>query len=287
MSDINILKKVTILVISVLILCSASISIYAIDFNAQDKYNAVFVIYSGNNLGSGFAIGENCIISNAHVVDNKSKIQLTSYSGDKYDADIISINKALDIVVLKVSGAKFPYLTPADYRSYPIGSDVYAIGAPNSMAYTLKKGVLSAIDRKIGEYSYLQLDAAINSGNSGGPLLNDKGDVIGVNTLTMNDSEGIALAIPITAVLDYLDQEGIDLNNSGDAEATARNEDNDVIPADVPKNNNTLFWVFIITGAAAMIFVIFMVVYMIIKNRTIKPKLDKTDRTDFDIDIFE
>ena len=96
-----------------------------------------------------------------------------------------------------------------------VGSDVYAIGAPESLAYTLTRGVLSAKDRKVGGRAYLQFDAAINSGNSGGPLLNDAGQVIGVITLKIDNAEGIGMAIPMSSVRDYLRFNGIEVDAVG------------------------------------------------------------------------
>jgi serine protease Do len=199
-------KKKTMIVVVMAMLVSLAFSVPAgaIGFDAEQAYASVFVVYSGEALGSGFAIGEDCIVSNAHVIDDQRDIEVASYDGAVFDAHIVLIEENLDIVILKVEGQTFPYLKVADYNDTAIGADVYAIGAPNSMAYTLTKGVLSAKDRDLGRYEYLQIDAALNSGNSGGPLLNDAGEVIGVNTLKMSDSEGIGLAIPMTTVCEYL-----------------------------------------------------------------------------------
>ena len=93
------------------------------------------------------------------------------------------------------------------------GDDIYAIGAPKGMAYTLTKGGVSAKERMIGNKSYIQIDAAINEGNSGGPLLNDAGQVLGMNTLKMSDSEGIGLAIPVNRICEYLKSLGIELKD--------------------------------------------------------------------------
>ncbi len=97
------------------------------------------------------------------------------------------------------------------------GDDIYAIGAPKGMAYTLTKGSVSAKERMIGKDPCIQIDAPINQGNSGDPLLNDAGEVLGMNTMKMSDSEGIGLAIPISRICDYLSSIGIALSNSGTA----------------------------------------------------------------------
>lgn len=213
-------KTVIVIVMAMLVSLAFFVPAGAIGFDAEQAYASVFVVYSGEALGSGFAIGEDCIVSNAHVIDDQSDIEVASYDGAVFDAQIVLLDESLDIVILKVEGQTFPYLKVADYNDTAIGADVYAIGAPNSMAYTLTKGVLSAKDRDLGRYEYLQIDAALNSGNSGGPLLNDAGEVIGVNTLKMSDSEGIGLAIPMTTVCEYLRNNGIELDENGNVVGT-------------------------------------------------------------------
>lgn len=201
--------------VAVLALLMMPVSSLSIGFDAESANNAVVVVYSGESMGSGFAIGENCIISNAHVIKDKEGIKVATYGGSVYEADVVAMDEELDIVVLCVKGAAFPCLKMADYANMRIGEDVYAIGAPSSMAYTLTKGVISAKDRQVGRYAYIQTDAAINLGNSGGPLLNDAGRVIGVNTYKMLDSEGIGLSIPMTAVCRFLMDIGIELDDNG------------------------------------------------------------------------
>lgn len=307
----KILNKVFALMLGLVIMMLAlSINVFAIGFDAEVSYESVFVITSGNSLGSGFAIGENCIITNAHVVNNPRNTKITTYHGTEYQATVIAMNEEMDIAVLCVEGVKFNYLTVSDYRNAKIGDDVYAIGAPNGMAYTLTKGTLSAKDRVIGKYTYIQLDAALNHGNSGGPLLTDSGSVIGVNSMKLDDSEGIGLAIPMTTVCAYLSTIGIDVDTNGnvvgnidstDVENNSNgdnsNEDNSTEPpsSDVGSNkteivieeeplNKILFWGLI---ASVIINVILFVLYMAKLFENKKPKLTDKDRTDFDIDILE
>jgi Trypsin-like serine proteases, typically periplasmic, contain C-terminal PDZ domain len=291
-------KKFLLLAISVLLASAFSVSVFAIGFDAEEKYNAIFVIYSGNSLGSGFAIGENCIISNAHVIGDQNNIKLTSYDRKNYTAHILAFDKAKDIAVLQVDQASFPYLTVADDQKTKIGSDVYAIGAPDSMTYTLTKGILSAKNRTIGSNQYLQLDAPVNSGNSGGPLLNESGEVIGVNTLKLGNTEGIGLAIPMTTVRNFLKSSGIKLNESGnivgkvtsDVASTSERKKTDTRndpSTTTSKGSARQTLILALIGAGLVLLILLFVFLTLKKNRTIKPKLDKSDRTDFDIDILE
>ena len=123
------LQKVLLSLICVVaVLLALPLSASAIGFTAEDKYNSVFVVTSGNSLGSGFAVGENCIITNAHVLDNPNNIILTTYAGETHSAYLVGYEEDKDIAVLGVTDAKFTPLTIADYKSLNTGDDVYAIG---------------------------------------------------------------------------------------------------------------------------------------------------------------
>lgn len=295
------LQKVLLSLICVVaVLLALPLSASAIGFTAEDKYNSVFVVTSGNSLGSGFAVGENCIITNAHVLDNPNNIVLTTYAGETHTAYLVGYDQDKDIAVLGVKDAKFTPLTIADYKSLNTGDDVYAIGAPKSMAYTLTKGVISAKEREIGKYKYIQTDAAINEGNSGGPLLNDEGNVIGVNTLKMSDSEGIGLAIPMTVVSDFLKSLNIELDENGNVSETivqeTKDEEKDTPPTEKDKDKNenenaniplvvTILLIALCVSVAGNVVLIISLVFQ--KRKNLNLKYDPRERTDFDIDILE
>ena len=296
------LQKVLLSLICVVaVLLALPLSASAIGFTAEEKYNSVFVVTSGNALGSGFAVGENCIVTNAHVLDNPNNIVLTTYAGETHTAYLVGYDQDKDIAVLGVKDAKFTPLTVADYKSLNTGDDVYAIGAPKSMAYTLTKGVISAKEREIGKYKYIQTDAAINEGKSGGPLLNDEGNVIGINTLKMSDSEGIGLAIPMTVVCDFLKSLNIELDENGNVSETIvqeitnegkdnpseKDKDNDKNKIDVVKTPLivTILLIALCVSVAGNIVLIISLVFQRRKNLNLK--YDPRERTDFDIDILE
>ena len=294
------LQKVLLSIICVVaVLLALPFSASAIGFTAEEKYNSVFVVTSGNSLGSGFAVGENCIVTNAHVLDNPNNIILTTYAGETRSAYLVGYEEDKDIAVLCVTDAKFTPLTIADYKSLNTGDDVYAIGAPKSMAYTLTKGVISAKEREIGKYKYIQTDAAINEGNSGGPLLNDEGNVIGINTLKMSDSEGIGLAIPMTVVSDFLKSLNIELDEHGNVSETivqeTKGEGKDK-PADENDDKGqekiaktplvVTILLIVLCGSVAGNIVLFILL-LFQKRKNLNLKYDPRERTDFDIDILE
>lgn len=294
------LQKVLLSLICVVaVLLALPLSASAIGFTAEEKYNSVFVVTSGNSLGSGFAVGENCIVTNAHVLDNPNNIVLTTYAGETHAAYLVGYDQDKDIAVLGVKDAKFTPLKIADYKSLNTGDDVYAIGAPKSMAYTLTKGVISAKERKIGKYTYIQTDAAINEGNSGGPLLNDEGNVIGINTLKMSDSEGIGLAIPMTVVSDFLKSLNIELDENGNV-AEAIVQENKDKETDKPSNKDedkeqekptntslvvTILAIALCGSVAGNVVLVILLVFQ--KRKNLNLKYDPRERTDFDIDILE
>lgn len=308
------LQKVLLSIICVVaVLLAFSLSAFAIGFKAEEKYNSVFVVTSGNALGSGFAVGENCIVTNAHVLGNPTDIVLTTYTGETYSAYLVGCDQDQDIAVLGVRDATFKILKVADYKASNTGDDVYAIGAPKSMAYTLTKGVISAKERKVGAYNYIQTDAAINEGNSGGPLLNDDGDVIGINTLKMSDSEGIGLAIPMEMVCKYIQSLNIETDENGnvsqllsgesekdnnppaasenEGESGQQDENESGNGAVVPEENgkpSISTTALIIALCGSLILNAVLGILLVFKNKkNVVVPYDPRERTDFEIDILE
>lgn len=294
------LQKVLLSLICVVaILLALPFSASAIEFKAEEKYNSVFVVTSGNFLGSGFAVGENCLVTNAHVLNNPNNIILTTYAGETHSAYLVGYDQDKDIAVLGVNDAKFTPLTITDYKSLNTGDDVYAIGAPKSMAYTLTKGVISAKEREIGNYTYIQTDAAINEGNSGGPLLNDEGNAIGINTLKMSDSEGIGLAIPMTVVSEFLKSLNIEIDENGNVSETivqeiknddkySQSKEKENANQDVKDQTPFIVTILIIALCGSFVLNIALVIMLVFQRRkNLNLKYDPRERTDFDIDILE
>jgi serine protease Do len=167
-----------------------------------------------NSLGSGFIIDESgIVVTNNHVIADADEINVILNDGTKIKADIVGIDKKTDLAVLKF---KPPHALIAvkfgDSDKLRLGEWVVAIGNPFSLGGTVTAGIVSAKNRDIsnGPYdSYIQTDASINRGNSGGPLFNLDGDVIGVNTLIISPSGGsigIGFAVPSKTVAGVVDQ---------------------------------------------------------------------------------
>jgi serine protease Do len=152
-------------------------------------------------LGSGVIVDANgTALTNAHVVDRATEIEVVLLDGSKHKAKVLGVDKKTDLAVLKLDGSKaFPFLKLADSEEVRVGDWVLAVGSPFGLQATVTSGIVSAKARQIGAGPYddfLQTDAAINPGNSGGPLVNMRGEVIGINTAIVRGGTGIGFAIP-------------------------------------------------------------------------------------------
>ena len=167
-----------------------------------------------SSLGSGFIIKEEgIVITNNHVIANAEDILIRV--GDKeYNADVIGSDPYMDLAVLRIKTKdKFKPVSFGDSSKARVGDWVVAIGNPFGLGGTVTSGIISARNRQIGLTRYedfIQTDASINQGNSGGPLFNLKGEVIGVNTAIIapgqSGSIGIGFAIPANAASNVIDQ---------------------------------------------------------------------------------
>ena len=162
--------------------------------------------------GSGFVWDDaGHVITNFHVIENASEALVKLADGREFKASLVGVSKAHDLAVLRIKipnrrPAPVPIGTSHDLR---VGQKVYAIGNPFGLDWTLTTGIVSALDRSLGEENgasiehLIQTDAAINPGNSGGPLLDSAGRLIGVNTAIYSpsgSSAGIGFAVPVDTV---------------------------------------------------------------------------------------
>lgn len=154
--------------------------------------------------GSGFFISEDgYVVTNNHVVDNGTEFTIVTNDGKELDARLVGKDERTDLAVLKVdSGTKFTYVDFADDAKVRVGDWVVAVGNPFGLGGTVTAGIVSARGRDIGAGPYddfIQIDAAVNRGNSGGPAFDLNGQVVGINTAIFSPSGGnvgIAFAIP-------------------------------------------------------------------------------------------
>ena len=166
------------------------------------------------SLGSGFVIDkEGFIVTNNHVIEGADSIEVAFPNGDSYDAELIGRDPSTDIAVLKIDAGKdMPFVDFAGADSAKVGEWVIAIGNPLGYSSSVAAGIVSARNRNIsmGKYDdFIQTDVAINKGNSGGPLFNMDGDVVGVNTAIVSPtgfSVGLSFSIPADLAASVVDQ---------------------------------------------------------------------------------
>jgi putative serine protease PepD len=198
------------------------------DLDARQIYdaskNAVTYIVAdtpqGQATGSGFVVSKDgLIVTNDHVVDGASQVQVKIGTSDEArDATVVGADPSRDLALLKVDAGDLPTLSLGDSSSVGVGDPTYAIGNPFGLDHTLTTGIVSALQRSLQApdgatiSGAIQTDAALNPGNSGGPLLDSSGKVIGVNSQIQTGSSsgaeagnvGIGFAIPASTVKSFI-----------------------------------------------------------------------------------
>ena len=164
-------------------------------------------------LGSGFIVSsDGYILTNAHVVDKADEVTVRLTDRREYKAKVVGADKQSDVALIKIEGKNLPTVKIGDSRKAKVGEWVVAIGSPYGFDNSVSAGIVSAKSRSLPDASYtqfIQTDVAVNPGNSGGPLFNLAGEVIGINSQIYSRSggyQGISFAIPIEAAMKVKDQ---------------------------------------------------------------------------------
>ena len=170
-------------------------------------------------LGSGIILTDNgYILTNQHVVGNKySNCYVTLENGKSYNGSVLWSDSNIDLAIVKIMANSLDYINLGDSDKLTLAEEVYAIGNPIGIEFqrTVTKGIISGINRtiKLNENeteSYMedliQTDATINKGNSGGPLVNKDGELIGINTVKITEAEGIGFAVPVNIIKPILER---------------------------------------------------------------------------------
>ena len=162
-------------------------------------------------LGSGFIISaDGYVITNAHVVQRADEVTVTLTDKREFKAKVIGTDERTDVAVLKIDVTGLPKLTVGDSDKVRVGEWVLAIGSPFGFENTVTAGIVSAKSRDTGDFvPFIQSDAAVNPGNSGGPLFNTRGEVIGINSQIFSGGGGylgISFAIPVNTAMNVANQ---------------------------------------------------------------------------------
>jgi len=176
------------------------------DFSSiiDESLKGVITIKTNIAQGTGFIISsDGYIVTNAHMLSGASEVQITTFDENKISAELIGYNAELDIALLKIEG-EYNFLELGNSDETQVGERVIAIGNPLGLQFSVSEGIVSGIHRQgINELeAYTQTDAALNPGNSGGPLINKNGKVIGINNFKLGSGESLGFALESNYIKD-------------------------------------------------------------------------------------
>lgn len=163
----------------------------------EDSIPSVVTVKTNVGQGTGFIITrDGFIITNAHVLSGGKTVETLNYEQEEIKTSFIGYNAELDLALLKITGEYIP-LKLADSDNVNIGEKVIAIGNPLGLQFSVSQGIVSGVHRTgpTGLEAYIQTDAALNPGNSGGPLINSAGRVIGINNFKSSEGESLGFAL--------------------------------------------------------------------------------------------
>lgn len=163
----------------------------------EDAIKGVVTVRTNIGQGTGFIIDQDgYLVTNAHVLAGGNIIQAITYDQKTHEAELIGYDTNFDVALLKISG-DYNKLELANSNDVQIGEKVIAIGNPLGLQFSASEGIVSAVNREgpNGLDYYIQTDAALNPGNSGGPLINKEGEVIGINNFKIGSSESLGFAL--------------------------------------------------------------------------------------------
>ena len=174
----------------------------------EDAVKSVVTIRTDISQGTGFIIdSEGYIVTNYHIIENARSSGIYTDGSKMHEVSILGYNPTLDIALLKISG-NYDSLKLADSDDVQIGERVIAIGNPLGLQFSVSEGIVSNTHQigPTGIEGYIQTDAALNPGNSGGPLINKKGKVIGINNFKIKETEGLGFALESNYIKDTVNE---------------------------------------------------------------------------------
>ena len=168
----------------------------------EEAVKGVTAISTERSLGTGFIVTSNgYVVTNQHVIGDSDEIRVSLYDRTELTAELIYSDELRDLAILKIQGNYEP-LPLADSDDLQVGNKVIAIGNPLGLSFTVTEGIISALNREgpNGLREYIQTDVSLNPGNSGGPLINTKGEVVGINNFKIGNAENIGFALESDAI---------------------------------------------------------------------------------------
>ena len=183
------------------------------DFSAvvEDSVKSVVTVSTANTLGSGFIISEDgYIVTNYHVLEGQraSSLRVITYDKEVFAADFIGADEVRDLALIKIEASDLDRFELADSDNLQVGQRVIAIGNPLGLSFTVTEGIISAVDRTgpSGLNEYVQTDVSLNPGNSGGPLIDTTGEVVGINNFKIGNAESLGFALESNAIRETINE---------------------------------------------------------------------------------
>ncbi len=163
------------------------------------------MIEGGGVYGAGIFLdpAKGIILTNQHVVQEMHTPRVTAYDGRTATGAVIAVDKARDLAILSAPGLASPHLQAPRFghaMNLLPGEEVYAVGMPRKLPFTVSRGIVSYVGREMDGARYLQVDMNINDGNSGGPVVSDTGELVGVMSFIYRRSQGLSFALPTSEI---------------------------------------------------------------------------------------
>lgn len=169
----------------------------------QKVIQSVVAINTDAGIGSGAIVDEaGYIVTNRHVVEGATQGSAKTTDGAHHQVRVVKKSDTSDLALLQIQGS-YPFLTFGNSEKIAVGTRVVAMGSPAGLEFTVSEGIVSA-KRRIGDFEYIQTDLSLNPGNSGGPLINARGELIGINTIKLKGFEGLGFALSSEQVRDFV-----------------------------------------------------------------------------------
>ena len=155
-------------------------------------------VRADQSYGAGVAVDRaGFVLTNLHVVDGAKAITVTPFGGDPVSAEVLDTDRELDLALLRLPSPLGNAAVVGRSEALGVGDEVMAVGSPRKMYFSVSRGMVSFPNRFLDGVEYIQTDLPINVGNSGGPLVDDGGNVVGIVSFILRDSQGISFALPI------------------------------------------------------------------------------------------
>ena len=164
----------------------------------ENIQKSIFKIITASGTGTGFVIaGQNHVITNYHVIAGSKIVAVEDYKKDRFVANVVMANPKVDLAFLHIEGFENTETTITLQENIEVANTnkIYIHGYPFGMPYTVTEGIVSSVNQPMGARHYLQTDAAVNPGNSGGPMLNTQGNVVAVTTSKFTEADNVGFGI--------------------------------------------------------------------------------------------